>query len=98
MAVDSSIFLTLFEGWLGSVLVKTVLNPFTITLHLFFALIIVMLLVFVAQETYYISNIDAEKNSHYPPKMKFLFALMALSLVNRGSVGHGNTWRIGNDS
>jgi Uncharacterized protein required for cytochrome oxidase assembly len=36
--------LTLFEGWLGSVLIDTVLNPVTITLHLFFALIIVMLL------------------------------------------------------
>ena len=87
MAVDGSIFLTLFEGWLGSVLVKTVLNPFTITLHLFFALIIVMLLVFVAQETYYISNIDAEKNSHYPPKMKFLFALMAISLLTEVVLG-----------
>ena len=79
--------LTLFEGWLGSVLVKTVLNPFTITLHLFFALIIVMLLVFVAQETYYISNIDAEKNSHYPTKMKFLFGLMAISLLTEVVLG-----------
>ena len=77
----AAFLLTLFEGWLGSVLVKTVLNPFTITLHLFFALIIVMLLVFVAQETFYISNIDAEKNSHYPQKMNFLFALMSLSLL-----------------
>ena len=83
----AAFFLTLFEGWLGSVLVKTVLNPFTITLHLFFALIIVMLLVFVAQETYYISNIDAEKNSHYPPKMKFLFALMAISLLTEVVLG-----------
>ena len=77
----TAFLLTLFEGWLGSVLVKTVLNPFTITLHLFFALIIVMLLVFVAQETFYISNVDAEKNSHYPQKMNFLFALMSLSLL-----------------
>ena len=77
----AAFLLTLFEGWLGSVLVKTVLNPFTITLHLFFALIIVMLLVFVAQETFYISNVDAEKNSHYPQKMNFLFALMSLSLL-----------------
>ena len=36
--------LTLFEGWLGAVLVDTILNPITITLHLFFALIIVCLL------------------------------------------------------
>ena len=83
----AAFLLTLFEGWLGSVLVKTVLNPFTITLHLFFALIIVMLLVFVAQETYYISNIDAEKNSHYPSKMNFLFALMAISLLTEVVLG-----------
>ena len=83
----TAFLLTLFEGWLGSVLVKTVLNPFTITLHLFFALIIVMLLVFVSQETYYISNVDAEKHSHYPTKMKFLFALMAISLLTEVVLG-----------
>ena len=83
----AAFFLTLFEGWLGSVLVKTALNPFTITLHLFFALIIVMLLVFVAQETYYISNLAAEKDSHYPPKMNFLFALMAISLLTEVVLG-----------
>ncbi|MEL1234426.1 MAG: COX15/CtaA family protein, partial [Candidatus Neomarinimicrobiota bacterium] len=83
----AAFFLTLFEGWLGSVLVKTVLNPFTITLHLFFALIIVMLLVFVAQETYYISNINAEKHSHYPTKMRFLFGLMAISLLTEVVLG-----------
>ena len=83
----AAFFLTLFEGWLGSVLVKTVLNPFTITLHLFFALIIVMLLVFVAQETYYILNINAEKHSHYPTKMRFLFGLMAISLLTEVVLG-----------
>jgi len=73
--------LTLFEGWLGSVLVKTVLNPFTITLHLFFALIIVMLLVFVAQEVYYINNTESEIHSKYPVGMKSLFTIMAIILL-----------------
>ena len=47
-AVISAFILTLVEGWLGAVLVKTVLNPVTITLHLLFALIIVMLLIYAS--------------------------------------------------
>ena len=73
--------LTLFEGWLGSVLVDTVLNPLTITLHLFFALIIVMLLLYATQEAYYLENKEAEKYSRYPPKMTKIFVLMAVLLL-----------------
>ena len=40
--------LTLIEGWLGGVLVDTVLNPLTITLHLLLALFIVVLLISVS--------------------------------------------------
>ena len=60
--------LTLVEGWLGSVLVDTVLDPITITLHLLLALIIVMLLLFAAQEAYYLDNMDSEKLSQYPSR------------------------------
>ena len=49
-SVLAAFFLTLVEGWLGSVLVDTVLNPITITLHLFLALVIVMLFLYAAQE------------------------------------------------
>ena len=73
--------LTLFEGWLGSVLVDTILNPVTITLHLFFALIIVMLLLFVSQEAYYLDNPNAERNSDYPSNMQWLFGIMAVALL-----------------
>ncbi len=73
--------LTLFEGWLGSVLVDTVLNPITITLHLFFALIIVMLLLYATQEAYYLNNMHAEKSSRYPSNMAPVFVVMAVSLL-----------------
>lgn len=74
-------FLTLFEGWLGAVLVDTILNPITITLHLFFALIIVMLLLYASQEAYYLDNPKAEKKSKYPQNMQLLFFIMALALL-----------------
>ena len=77
----TAFFLTLFEGWLGAVLVHTVLNPVTITLHLFFALIIVMLLLYASQEVYYLDNPDAERRSKYPSRMQGLFGLLALTLL-----------------
>ena len=76
----SAFMLTLFQGWLGSVLVDTVLNPVTITLHLLFALIILMLLIYVSQQAYYLENHMAESKSEYPKKMKTVFTLIAFTL------------------
>ena len=76
-AALAAFFLTLVEGWLGAVLVHTVLNPITITLHLLLALIIVMLLLYAAQESYYIENPDTEKNSQYPQKLDWAFGVLA---------------------
>ena len=76
-SVLAALFLTLVEGWLGSVLVDTVLNPITITLHLLLALVIVMLLLYAAQEAYYVENPDSEKMSHYPSNLKWMFGLLA---------------------
>jgi len=73
--------LTLIEGWLGSVLVHTILNPITITLHLLLALIIVMLLLYAAQESYYIQHPDSEKNSKYPSNIKWVFLILGFSLL-----------------
>lgn len=72
--------LTLIEGWIGAVLVHTILNPVTITLHLLLALIIVMLLLYAAQESYYIENPYAEKNSKYPLNINWAFIVLGASL------------------
>jgi heme a synthase len=76
-SVLAAFFLTLLEGWLGSVLVDTVLNPITITLHLLLALVIVMLLLYAAQEAYYVENPDSEKMSRYSSNLKWMFGLLA---------------------
>ena len=72
--------LTLIEGWIGAVLVHAILNPVTITLHLLLALIIVMLLLYAAQESYYIENPNAEKNSKYPLNINWAFIVLGASL------------------
>ena len=76
----SAFLLTLFQGWLGSVLVNTVLNPITITLHLLVALVILVLLIYVSQQAYYLKNQLAESKSIYPKKMKIVFTLIAVTL------------------
>ena len=77
----AAFLLTLFQGWLGSVLVNTVLNPITITLHLLFALVILVLLIYIAQQAYYLKNQLAESKSIYPKKMKIVFTLIAVTLL-----------------
>tara|TARA_B100001750_G_scaffold218306_1_gene204349 strand:+ start:869 stop:1804 length:936 start_codon:yes stop_codon:yes gene_type:complete len=78
--IIAAFVLTLVEGWLGSVLVNTLLNPITITLHLFLALIIVMLLLYTSQQAYYLDNPNSEKLSRYPSHIQWIFGCLALSL------------------
>lgn len=80
-SVCAAFLLTLFEGWLGSVLVDTVLNPITITLHLLFALVIIMLLIYSWIESYYLNNPLSEKTSIYPNNLRTIFMLFSFLIM-----------------
>jgi cytochrome c oxidase assembly protein subunit 15 len=80
-SVFIAFILTLVQGWLGSVLVHTVLNPITITLHLLFALIIVLLLIYASQASFYLQFPNSEKQSHYSPGLKTHFSILLLTLL-----------------
>ena len=64
--------LVMFEGWLGSVVVATVLDPFMITLHMLLALVIVSLLIYALAHSYYLESPEHGKGYSYPPMMKNL--------------------------
>ena len=74
-------FLTLVQGWLGSVLVDTVLNPITITLHLLLALIIVLLLIYASQLSFYLEFPKSEESSQYDSNLNKFFFLLGVILI-----------------
>lgn len=73
-------FLTLvlvaFQGWIGSFVVSSNLTPWTITVHMFLALVIVAMLVYLVHE----SSVN-KVSIHSPTGFWWLMACMAVVLV-----------------
>lgn len=70
-----SLLMVGFQGWIGSFVVSTNLTPWTITVHMFLALVIVALLIWLVHE----SNFGTEINSSIG--FWWLLACMAVLLV-----------------
>lgn len=70
-----SLLLVGFQGWIGSFVVSTNLTPWTITVHMFLALVIVALLIWLVHET----NFGTEINSSLG--FWWLLACIAVLLV-----------------
>ena len=77
----AALILTLVQGWLGSVLVHSVLNPITITFHLLLALIIIGLIIYSAIRAYTVIKGNSEVNSNYPKKVKWLIFSIMICMV-----------------
>ena len=68
-----------FQGWLGSIVVSTNLTPWTITLHMFLAMVIVALLIYLV----HVSQSDIQNPSQYnlQPIGKILLVLCMVALL-----------------
>ncbi len=62
-------FLVAFQGWQGGQVVASELEPIIISVHMILALIIVSMLIFVAQQAYYLEKPSEESGVEYPAKI-----------------------------
>lgn len=72
-------FLTAVQGWQGSVVIASHLEPLVVTVHTLLALIIVSLLLYVSQEAYYEQNKASFKAPTWPKSVAV--SLVVLWLV-----------------
>jgi cytochrome c oxidase assembly protein subunit 15 len=70
-----SFVLVVFQGWIGSIVVSTNLTPWTITVHMFLALLLVALLIYL----YFVAG--DEQPQRRPGSVGWLLACMAVLLV-----------------
>lgn len=80
--------LVAFQGWQGSQVVSSHLEPVIITVHLILALLIVSLLVWVSLQAYYHENPRAGREARYPEntgKLTILLWIVALVQVGLGT-------------
>lgn len=70
--------LVAFEGWQGSVVVASELEPFVVTIHMVLSLVIVSLLMYVMQESYHLEYSGGGEESVYPRKVRVWVGLLWL--------------------
>lgn len=64
------LILTAFQGWYGSLVVKSELLPITVSIHMLLAVIIVGMLIYVTQHAYYYENPKSYKGTLYPENIE----------------------------
>ena len=74
--------LTAVQGWLGSVVVSSALEPVIVTVHMVLALIIVSLLLFATQESHYEGETAPSLKPSYPSRLRLMVGgLWLLSIL-----------------
>ncbi len=68
--------LVAFQGWQGSVVVASELEPIIVTVHMLLALIIVSLLIYVTQQAYYLEIPHEGDRTGFPKKMTLWIAVL----------------------
>lgn len=74
--------LVAFQGWQGSMVIASELQPAVVTVHGVLAFIIVSLLIWVTQQSYYVEHPDEKGDNYLPPGVpRWLTVLWGLSII-----------------
>lgn len=74
--------LVAFLGWQGGQVVESELESLVVTIHMVVALVLLALMTYVTQQSYYIANPEADRGGHYPRgATKLVGALIGLVVL-----------------
>ena len=79
--------LTAFQGWQGSVVISSQLEPVVVTVHMALALIIVSLLIYLTQEAYYRENREAFLTLRAPRGVIFSLGMLWVIAIIQIALG-----------
>ncbi len=68
--------LVAFQGWYGSIVVATKLKPETVSIHMLLAILIVSLLIYATQRSFYLQAEQKKPPFTYPPLARKLILLL----------------------
>ncbi|MFQ5498913.1 MAG: heme A synthase [Candidatus Zixiibacteriota bacterium] len=78
--------LVAFQGWQGSVVVASNLEPIVITVHMLLALIIGCLLIYVVQQTYYLQH-ETDRKASYPAQLRYWITGLWVAALTQVALG-----------
>lgn len=74
-----------YQGWQGSQVVASNLEPLIITVHMVLAFVIVSLLIYVSQQAYYLENPGIGRDARYPASLRrwisFLWIIAIVQVI-----------------
>lgn len=79
--------LTAFQGWQGSMVVSSELEPIIVSVHMVIAFVIVSLLIYISQQAYYVENKNAPRDSVYPSGVRKWVGILWLLAISQVVLG-----------
>lgn len=82
-----AVLLVAFQGWQGGQVVLSELHSLTVSIHLVIALVIVSLLIYVAQQAFYLEEADIVAATSYPSAVSATAAMLWVLTVVQMVIG-----------
>jgi len=72
----AALLLVAYQGWQGGQVVESQLKPIFVSIHMVLALVIVSLLIFVTQQSYYLEKPEADREATFPKRTRLWISLL----------------------
>ncbi len=74
--------LVAIQGWQGSLVVASEIEPVIVSVHMMSALVLVSLLIYIAQQLHYLNSPEADSETTYPPGIgKWMMIFWVLAII-----------------